>query len=87
MMLSICIGTGVPWLVALFSESRARQLIANSAFSLAGTMLGAFAFHWISPTYGIIALISVGPVISLLAIAAGQRATRAIVSRVAQPPR
>ena len=81
-MLCICIGTGVPWLVAIYSESGARQLIGNSVFALAGTAFGALAFNWISPTYSIIALISAGPLVALLAIVAGQATKRAIVSKL-----
>ena len=84
--IALCIGTGVPWLVAIHSENGARQLIGNSVFGLVGTALGALAFDWISPTYSIIALISAGPVIALLTIAAGQAAKRAIVSKLSQPP-
>ena len=47
---------------------------------LVGTALGASAFNWISPTHSIIALISVGPVVAFLAIAAGQAVKRAILS-------
>ena len=83
--LCICIGTGVPWLIAIHSDNRARQLFGNSVFGLMGTVLGALAFDWISPTYGIIALISLGPVIAFLTIVAGQAAKRAIVSRLARP--
>lgn len=79
--LCICIGTGVPWLVAIQSETGARQLIWNSVFGLIGTALSALAFEAISPTYSIIALIAVGPLVALLAIAAGQAARRAIMSR------
>jgi hypothetical protein len=75
--LCICIGTGVPWLIAIHSENGARQLIGNSV---------ALAFDWISPTYSIIALISAGPVVALLTITAGQAVKRAIVSKLSQPP-
>ena len=84
-MLCICIGTGVPWLIAIHSENGARQLFWNSVFGMVGTALGALAFDWISPTYSIIALISAGPVIALLTITAGQATKRAIVSRLSQP--
>ena len=83
--LCICIGTGVPWLIAIHSENGTRQLIGNSVFGLVGTAFGALAFDWISPTYSIIALISAGPVVALPTIAAGQAAKRAIVSRLSPP--
>ena len=61
-VLCICIGTGVPWLVAIYSDTGARQLIENSVFGLIGVTLGALAFGWISHTYSLLALISAGPV-------------------------
>ena len=84
--LCISIGTGVPWLIAMHSESGARQLIWNSVFGMIGIALGASVFNWISPTYSLIALILVGPVVAFLAIAAGQAGKRAIVSRLSRPP-
>jgi hypothetical protein len=79
--LCISIGTGVPWLVAVYSDNGARKLIGNTLFSMMGTVASAGLFHWTSPTYAIIALVSVGPVVALLAIAAAQAAKRAIASR------
>ena len=84
-MLCICIGTGVPWLIAIHSDDGARQLISGSIFGMVGTVLSALAFDWISPTYSILTLISVGPVIALLSIVAGQAAKRAIASRLSRP--
>jgi hypothetical protein len=83
--LCISIGTGVPWLIALQSEPGARQLIENSVFGLIGTVLGALAFDWISPTYSIIVLILAGPVVALLAIVGGQ-ALKRMLMKSAQPP-
>jgi hypothetical protein len=84
--LCISIGSGVPWLIAIYSERGARQLIENNVFGLVGTVLGASAFNWISATYGIVALVSLGPVVAFMAIAAGQAAKRAILSRLSRPP-
>jgi hypothetical protein len=82
--LCISIGTGVPWLIATYSESGARQLIGNTVFGMLGITFGASAFNWISPAYSIIALVSVGPVVTFLAIAAGQAGKRAILSKVSR---
>ncbi|MFZ1102726.1 MAG: hypothetical protein WAN86_07795 [Hyphomicrobiaceae bacterium] len=84
--LCISIGTGVPWLMAVYSEDRARQLIENNVLGLVGTGLGASAFNWISPTYGIVALVSLGPVAAFLAIAARQAARRAIMCKLFRSP-
>ena len=80
--LSICIGTGVPWLIAIYSDDGARRLIGNTVFGMVGTALAALVFDWISPIYSILALISAGPLIALMTIAVGQAAKRAIVSRL-----
>ena len=85
--LCLSIGTGVPWLVAIYSVNGARQLIENSVFGLVGAALGASAFNWISPTYGIIALVSLGPVVAFLTIAAGQAVKRAILFKLSRPLR
>jgi hypothetical protein len=80
--LCISIGTGVPWLIATYSDNGARQLIGNTVFGMLGIALGASAFNWISPAYGLVALISVGPLVTFLAIVAGQAVKRAIRSRL-----
>jgi hypothetical protein len=82
MALCISIGTGVPWLLACYSEERARQLVENNIFGLAGTALAASAFNWVFSTYGIIVLVSLGPVVAYGAVVAGQAAKRAILSRL-----
>ena len=82
--LCISIGTGVPWLIAIYSDNGARQLIENSVFGLVGTAAGASAFNWISPTYSIITLISLGPVVAFLTIIAGQAVKRAILSKLSR---
>jgi hypothetical protein len=86
MALCISIGTGVPWLMAVYSERRARQLIENNVLGLVGTGLAASAFKWISPTYAIVLLVSLGPVVALLAIAAGQAARRAVLCKLSRSP-
>jgi hypothetical protein len=84
--LCISIGTGVPWLIAIYSvtDNGARQLIENSVFGLVGTAVGACAFKWISPTYSIIALVSLGPVLAFLTITASQALKRAILSTLSR---
>lgn len=84
MALCISIGTGVPWLIAVYSEDRARQLIENSVLALAGTAGAAGMFHWLFSPYGIVALVSLGPVVAYLTIVAGQAARRGILSRLSR---
>lgn len=80
--LCISIGTGVPWLIATYSDAGARRLIGNTVFSMIGTVACAVFFHWLSPAHGLVALVFAGPVAAFLAIAAGQAAKRVIVSRL-----
>ena len=84
--LCISIGTGVPWLIAVYSDNGARRLIGNTVFSMAGTLTTAALFNWFSPRFGILALVSLGPVIACLAIAAGQAAKGAILTRISRAP-
>jgi hypothetical protein len=86
MALCISIGTGVPWLVAIYSDDGARQLLGNSVFGLMGIALGASVFDWIFSKYSIVALVSLGPIVALLAIAAGQAVKRAILSTLSRSP-
>jgi hypothetical protein len=48
--LCISIGTGVPWLIATYSDKGARQLVGNTVFGMLGTAIGASVFNWISRT-------------------------------------
>jgi hypothetical protein len=82
--LCISIGTGVPWLIATYSDKGARQLVGNTVFGMLGTAIGASVFNWISPTYSIVALISVGPVVAFLTIAVGQTVKRAILAKLSR---
>ncbi len=84
--LCISIGSGVSWLIAIYSEDGARQLIWNFFFGMVGIALGAAAFNWIWPKYSIIALVSLGPVVTFLTIAAGQAVKRTIFSRLSRRP-
>lgn len=84
--LCISIGTGVPWLAAVYSDNGARRLLGNSVFSLIGTVAGASLFTWISPTYGIVALVTLGPVVAVLAMVAGQAIKLAILSKLRASP-
>jgi hypothetical protein len=84
--LCISIGTGVPWLMAIHSDYGARQLFWNSLVGLAVALLCALAFERLSPLYSILALISAGPVVVLLAINLAQAVRRAIARRMTPPP-
>lgn len=74
----------MPWLIATYSENGARNLIGNTLFGLAGTFLSAAAFNWLLHPYGIVALVSAGPLVAFLTIVAGQAVKRAILSKLSR---
>ena len=82
--LCISIGSGVPWLIAIYGPNGDRQLIENSVYGLAGAFFWASAFNWIFAAYGIVALVSLGPIVTFLTIAAGQAAKRALLSKLSR---
>jgi hypothetical protein len=84
--LCISIATDVPWAIAVHSEDRARQLIGNTVLGMAGAVLAAGKFRCISPAYGLVALIVLGPAVAYLTVAAGQALERAILSRLSRSP-
>jgi hypothetical protein len=84
--LCISIGTGVPWLIATYSDKGARQLIGNTVLGMIGIAFAASAFNWISPKYSIVALVSVGPVVAFLTIVGGQAIKRAVLSKLSRQP-
>jgi hypothetical protein len=82
--LCLSIGSGVPWLMAIYSEFNARKLIWNTAFSMVGVTLCAVGAARISPTYAIVALVAVGPLCALFTIVAGQRSVHLIARSLAK---
>jgi hypothetical protein len=79
--LSLCIGSAVAWLVALYTEHGARLLIWNTAFGVVGAALCAFVIGWTAPAFTVVGLLVAGPLCSLLAIQAGNAARRAFRAR------
>jgi hypothetical protein len=55
-------------------------------FGMVGSAFGAWAFNRIFSTYSIVALISLGPAVTFLTIAAGQAVKRAILSKLPRLP-
>jgi hypothetical protein len=76
--LCLCIGSAVAWLLAIYSERGAYQLIANVAFGIVGTALCALAIAWIDPTLVVPALVMAGPLCAILMIVVGQATSRAV---------
>jgi hypothetical protein len=79
-LLCMCVGNAVAWLIALYSERGAYLLLWNVFFGTLGAVLCALAFLWLAPAFVIVGLVTAGPVCSLLMIVGGnaiRRATRA----------
>ena len=75
--LCLCIGTMVAWLIAIYTERGAHQLIWNHVFGIAGAALCALAVSLIAPRLGILGLLIAGPPCAVLAIVAGHAIRRA----------
>jgi len=76
--LSVCIGTAVAWLLAIYTERGASLLIWNHVFGIAGAALCALAISWVAPSWGVVGLLIVGPPCALLAVLAGNAVRRAL---------
>jgi hypothetical protein len=79
--LCMSVGCAVGWLTALYTEGGAQLLIWNVAFGMVGAALCAMAVAWLAPAFVIPALVTAGPIFSLLAIVVGQ----AIRRRLSRP--
>ncbi len=85
-ILCMCIGNAVAWLLALYTERGAYLLIWNTVFGMLGAAAAAVLIAWTAPVLGVVGLLTVGPPFALLAIAAGHRIRR-LVWRALSPER
>jgi hypothetical protein len=85
----LSIGSAVSWLIALYTRRGTEFLLWDFPFAVAGAALCAVAVAWITPTLGIVALVTVGPLFAGLMIPVGdavrRRLGRAMRSRNADP--
>ncbi len=77
-VLCMCIGSAVAWLVALYAERGAYLLFWNTFFGMAGAALCALAIAWVAPKVGLVGLVIGGPPLAFLAIVIGQTIRRAL---------
>jgi hypothetical protein len=76
--LCICIGTAIPWLIAIYSESGARLLLWNHLFAMAGATLCALSFSILAPHLTLLGLVIAGPLCAVLMILIGNALRRRI---------
>jgi hypothetical protein len=69
--LCISIGQAVAWLIALYTERGVHLLFWNVLFATVGAALCALAIAWIAPTFGLLGLVTAGPVCAVLMVVAG----------------
>jgi uncharacterized membrane protein len=85
----LSVGSAVSWLIALDTRRGTEFLLWDFPFAVAGAALCAVAVAWIAPRFGIVALVTVGPVFAALMIPVGdavrRRLGRAIRQRNAGP--
>ncbi len=77
-ILCMCIGQAIAWLIAIYTERGAHLLLWNALFGTVGAALCALAIAWIAPTLGVVGLMTVGPLCALLMIFAGHAIRRAL---------
>ena len=82
--LCISIGSGVGWLLAIYTEPGPRLLIGNVAYGIVGAFLCALLIAWFDPVFVVPGLIFVGPIFSLLTIVAGQAIKSAIARTISR---
>ena len=74
---TLCIGSAVAWLIAIYTERGAHLLIWNHVFGIAGAALCALAIAWLFPSLGVVGLVTAGPVCAVAMILAGNAVRRA----------
>lgn len=76
-ILCLCIGQAVAWLIAIYSARGADRLLWDALFATVGAALCALAIAWMAPTFGVVGLVAAGPLCAVLMIFAGRAIRRA----------
>ena len=83
-ILSLCIGNFVAWLMALYTERGAYMMLWNMLFGTIGALLCALAIARLAPALAVVGLVVAGPVCAILAIHAGHALRRRLGGRPTQ---
>ena len=76
--LCISIGNAVAWLIALYTQRGVHLLLWDILFGMVGAALCAVAIAWVTPTLGVVGLVTAGPFCAVLMIFAGDAIRRAL---------
>ena len=79
------VGCAVAWLIALYSARGPALLIWDVLFGMMGAGLCVLAITFIDPRFGVIGVVTAGPLCAVLMIVAGhaiRRAVKAIRARL-----
>jgi hypothetical protein len=79
--LVLCIGSGVAWLLALYTERGFYRLLWNVPLGIAGAALCALTLSWTGPLTQAVGLFTVAPLSAVLMIFAGHAVRRALLTR------
>ena len=79
--LCLSIGNAVAWLIALYTRQGVHLLLWNMQFGTVGAALCALAIPWVAPTFGVVGLVTAGPLCALLMIITGDAVIRAVSRR------
>lgn len=80
-ILCICIGNMVAWLMAMYLESGQYNLLWNVMIAAAAAVLWKLAIDWAMPSLGVGGLVFGGPVVAVLAIITFHAAWRRYAAR------
>jgi len=73
-ILCICVGNAVAWLLAIYTRQGARDLIWNVVFGSIGVALLAAVMAWRLPAWKVAGLVFAGPVVALAVVGLGNAA-------------
>jgi hypothetical protein len=77
--LCISIGSAVAWLLALYADRGVKLLLWDTLFATTGAALCALALAGMSPTVGLVGLVTAGPLCAVLTVVLGHAVRRALL--------
>jgi hypothetical protein len=84
--LSLCIGSAVAWVFALYAERGVYLLLWNVFFGVAGALLCALTLSWMTPKVHAVGMFTAVPLAAALAIVAGNAVRRGPLLRKNRDP-
>lgn len=84
--LSLCIGSAVAWVFALYTERGAYLLIWNVFFGVLGALLCALPLSWMEPNLHALGMFTAVPLAAVIAIVSGNAVRRDLSLRKNRDP-